>query len=148
MMLLDLFGSRLQFPGMAFGFVKRMLDEAIATAKRMVSGKICFRTIRYNNILRALRAVFYDYFSALSINEWADIKMICNLWLEANTSKTISTDLMGICSDFGATGGCEAYKLNHIGGKLWTVVRFRFSKVPTIFFTTRLPKPLWNKWKQ
>lgn len=121
-MLLDLLHrSRLQFPGMALGFIKRMLDEAIIHCRqRMVSGKNLFSYDQVQQHLARLQANF-TITSALSIksSELADIKNdLTPYGLEANIIKTISTDLM---QDSAQTlvqlVGAAAYKLNHIGGR-------------------------------
>ena len=122
MMLLDLLHrSRLQFPGMALGFVKRMLDEAIAHCQqRMVSGKNLFSYDQVQQHLARLQANF-TIISALSIksSELADIKNdLQPFGLEANIIKTISTDLMQESAQtLVQLVGAEAYKLNHIGGR-------------------------------
>ncbi len=122
MMLLDLLHrSRLQFPGMALGFVKRMLDEAISHCRqRMVSGKNLFSYDQVQQHLARLQANF-TIISALSIksSELADIKNdLQPFGLEANIVKTISTDLMQeSAQSLVQLVGAEAYKLNHIGGR-------------------------------
>ena len=122
MMLLDLLHrSRLQFPGMALGFVKRMLDEAIAHCQqRMVSGKNLFSYDQVQQHLARLQANF-TIISALSIksSELADLKNdLQPFGLEANIIKTISTDLMQESAQtLVQLVGAEAYKLNHIGGR-------------------------------
>ena len=122
MMLLDLLHrSRLQFPGMALGFVKRMLDEAISHCQqRMVSGKNLFSYDQVQQHLARLQANF-TVISALSIKstELADIKNDLQPYgLEANIIKTISTDLMQESAQtLVQLVGASAYKLNHIGGR-------------------------------
>lgn len=122
MMLLDLLHrSRLQFPGMALGFVKRMLDEAIDHCQqRMVSGKNLFSYDQVQQHLARLQANF-TIISALSIksSELADIKNdLQPFGLEANIIKTISTDLMQeSAQSLVQLVGAAAYKLNHIGGR-------------------------------
>lgn len=122
MMLLDLLHrSRLQFPGMALGFVKRMLDEAISHCQqRYVSGKNLFSYDQVQQHLARLQANF-TILSALSIksSELADIKNdLQPFGLEANIIKTISTDLMQeSAQSLVQLVGADAYKLNHIGGR-------------------------------
>ena len=122
MMLLDLLHrSRLQFPGMALGFVRRMLDEAIGHCRqRMVSGKNLFSYDQVQQHLARLQANF-TIISALSIksSELADIKNdLQPFGLEANIVKTICTDLMQESAQvLVQLVGAAAYKLNHIGGR-------------------------------
>lgn len=121
-MLLDLLHrSRLQFPGMALGFVKRMLDEAIAHCQqRMVSGKNLFSYDQVQQHLARLQANF-TIISALSLksSELADLKNdLMPFGLEANIVKTISTDMMQEAAQtLVQLVGAAAYKLNHIGGR-------------------------------
>lgn len=121
-MLLDLLHrSRLQFPGMALGFIKRMLDEAIIHCRqRMVSGKNLFSYDQVQQHLARLQANF-TIISALSIksSELADIKNdLMPYSLEANIIKTVSADLMQESAQtLVQLVGAAAYKLNHIGGR-------------------------------
>ncbi len=122
MMLLDLLHrSRLQFPGMALGFVKRMLDEAISHCQqRMVSGRNLFSYDQVQQHLARLQANF-TIISALSLKstELADIQNdLQPFGLEANIVKTISTDIMQESAQILVQlVGAAAYKLNHIGGR-------------------------------
>lgn len=122
MMLLDLLHrSRLQFPGMALGFVKRMLDEAISHCQqRMVSGRNLFSYDQVQQHLARLQANF-TIVSALSLKstELADIQNdLQPFGLEANIVKSISTDIMQESAQtLVQLVGAAAYKLNHIGGR-------------------------------
>jgi alkylation response protein AidB-like acyl-CoA dehydrogenase len=59
-MMLDLLHrSRMQFPGMGMGFIKRMLDEAVAHCKsRFVGGKSLFSYDQVQQRLSRLQASF------------------------------------------------------------------------------------------
>src|SRR5665647_2320865 len=121
-MMLDLLHrSRMHFPGMGLGFVKRMLDEAIAHCQqRLVGGKSLFAYDQVQQRLARLQADF-TICSALSMkgSEMADIKNdLTALGLEANIIKTVTTDLMQESAQSLLTlVGAIGYKLNHIAGR-------------------------------
>jgi alkylation response protein AidB-like acyl-CoA dehydrogenase len=121
-MMLDLLHrSRMHFPGMGLGFIKRMLDEAITHCQqRMVGGKSLFSYDQVQQHLARLQANF-TICSALSTkgSEMADIRNdLTALGFEANIIKTVTTDLMqesaqSLLNLVGAIG----YRLNHIAGR-------------------------------
>ena len=121
-MMLDLLHrSRMHFPGMGLGFVKRMLDEAIAHCQqRLIGGKSLFTYDQVQQRLARLQADF-TICSALSLkgSEMADIKNdLTALGLEANIIKTVTTDLMQESAQSLLTlVGAIGYKLNHIAGR-------------------------------
>jgi alkylation response protein AidB-like acyl-CoA dehydrogenase len=121
-MMLDLLHrSRMHFPGMGLGFIKRMLDEAIAHCQqRIVGGKSLFSYDQVQQRLARLQAN-YTICSALSIkgSDMADIKNdLTTLGLEANIIKTVTTDLMQESAQSLLTlVGAIGYKLNHIAGR-------------------------------
>ncbi|HEY5589666.1 MAG TPA: acyl-CoA dehydrogenase family protein [Paludibacter sp.] len=121
-MMLDLLHrSRMHFPGMGLGFVKRMLDEAITHCQqRMVGGKSLFSYDQVQQRIARLQAN-YTICSALSMkgSEMADIKNdLTALGLEANIIKTVTTDLMQESAQSLLTlVGAIGYKLNHIAGR-------------------------------
>ncbi|NDP19781.1 MAG: acyl-CoA/acyl-ACP dehydrogenase [Paludibacter sp.] len=121
-MLLDLLHrSRMQFPGMALGFVKRMLDEAIMHCQqRMVGGKNLFSYDQVQQHLARLQAN-YTIVSALCTKS-SEIAGIQNdltpLGFEANIIKTVSSDLMQESAQIVVQlVGAAAYKLNHVAGR-------------------------------
>ena len=121
-MMLDLLHrSRMHFPGMGLGFIKRMLDEAITHCQqRMISGKSLFTYDQVQQRLARLQANF-TVCSALSMkgSQMADIKNdLTGLGLEANIIKTVTTDLMQESAQSLLTlVGAIGYKLNHIAGR-------------------------------
>jgi alkylation response protein AidB-like acyl-CoA dehydrogenase len=121
-MLLDLLHrSRMQFPGMALGFVKRMLDEAILHCQqRMVSGKNLFSYDQVQQHLARLQANF-TIVSALCTksSELAGIQNdLTPLGFEANIIKTVSSDLMQESAQAVVQlVGAASYKLNHVAGR-------------------------------
>jgi len=121
-MMLDLLHrSRMHFPGMGLGFIKRMLDEAIAhTQNRLVGGKSLFSYDQVQQHLARIQASF-TICSAFSFKSsgMADLKNdLTSLGLEANIIKTVTTDLMQDTSQSLLTlVGAIGYKLNHIAGR-------------------------------
>jgi len=121
-MMLDLLHrSRMHFPGMGLGFIKRMLDEAITHCQqRLVGGKSLFNYDQVQERLARLQANF-TICSALSIkgSEMADIKNdLTGLGFEANIIKTVTTDLMQESAQSLLTlVGAKGYKNNHISGR-------------------------------
>lgn len=121
-MMIDLLHrSRMHFPGMGLGFVKRMLDEAITHCQsRLVGGKSLFSYDQVQQHLARLQASF-TICSAFSLksSEMADINNdLTALGLEANIIKTVTTDLMQDSSQSLLTlVGAIGYKLNHIAGR-------------------------------
>lgn len=121
-MMLDLLHrSRMHFPGMGLGFVKRMLDEAIEhTQQRLVGGKSLFNYDQVQERLASLQAKF-TICSALSMkgSQMADISNdLTGLGLEANIIKTVITDLMQESAQSLLTlVGAKGYKHNHIAGR-------------------------------
>jgi alkylation response protein AidB-like acyl-CoA dehydrogenase len=121
-MMLDLLHrSRMQFPGMAMGFVQRLLDESIAhTNQRLIGGKTLFTYDQVQQRLAKLQAS-YTICSAMCANssEKAGIENdLSVIGFEANSVKSVVTDLMQDAAQ-SATQlvGAQAYKLNHIAGR-------------------------------
>ncbi|MCG6190961.1 acyl-CoA dehydrogenase family protein [Maribellus maritimus] len=121
-MMLDLLHrSRMQFPGMAMGFIKRMLDEAIAHCKnRFVGGKSLFSYDQVQNRLAKLQAS-YTICSAMCANSsekaGLDVDLVPH-GLEANAVKSVVTDLMqDAAQSLLQLVGAKAYRLNHIAGR-------------------------------
>ena len=121
-MMLDLLHrSRMQFPGMGMGFIKRMLDEAIAHCKqRFVGGKSLFSYDQVQERLSKLQAS-YTICSAMCANSsekaGIDVDLVPH-GMEANAVKSVITDLMqDAAQSLLQLVGAKAYKLNHIAGR-------------------------------
>ncbi len=121
-MMLDLLHrSRMQFPGMAMGFIQRLLDESIAhTRDRQIGGKSLFTYDQVQQRLAKLQAS-YTICSAMCVNSSAKADIENDLsphGLEANSVKSVVTDLMQEAAQ-SATQlvGAQAYKLDHIAGR-------------------------------
>ncbi len=121
-MMLDLLHrSRMQFPGMAMGFIERLLDESIEHSRnRHIGGKPLLSYDQVQQRLGRLQA-FYTISSAMCANtsQINNINIdLSSRGFEANSIKTVITDLMQEAAQ-SATQlfGAAAYKLNHIAGR-------------------------------
>jgi alkylation response protein AidB-like acyl-CoA dehydrogenase len=121
-MMLDLLHrSRMQFPGMAMGFIQRMLDEAIAHCnQRFVGGKSLFNYDQVQQRLSRLQAS-YTVCSAMCANSsekaGIDVDLVPH-GMEANAVKSVVTDLMQeAAQSLVQLVGAKAYQINHIGGR-------------------------------
>jgi alkylation response protein AidB-like acyl-CoA dehydrogenase len=121
-MMLDLLHrSRMQFPGMAMGFIQRMLDEAIAHCnQRFVGGKSLFNYDQVQQRLSRLQAS-YTVCSAMCANSsekaGIDVDLVPH-GLEANAVKSVVTDLMQeAAQSLVQLVGAKAYQISHIGGR-------------------------------
>lgn len=121
MMLDILHRSRLQFPGMGMGFLKRMLDEAHKHCKeRFVGGKSLFNYDQVKERLRRLQSSF-TICSAMCAYTSENITMDKNVsgaGVAANTIKTVTTDLMHNASQsLLQLMGAKGYRLNELAGR-------------------------------
>jgi alkylation response protein AidB-like acyl-CoA dehydrogenase len=121
MMLDQLHRSRMSFPGLGMGFIKRMLDEAIShTQGRMVGGKRLFSYDQVQLRLSQLQASF-TICSAMCANSSQKAGIEEDLaahGLEANAMKCVITDLMHeAAQSLLQLVGAKAYQLNHIAGR-------------------------------
>jgi alkylation response protein AidB-like acyl-CoA dehydrogenase len=121
MMLDILHRSRLQFPGMALGFIRRMMDEAIHHCKdRVVGGNALFTYDQVKERLARLQSYFtissamcaYTT-STTDINEPVTARD-----LSANAIKTYATDMMHEASQsLLQLVGAKGYRNDHIAGR-------------------------------
>lgn len=121
MMLDILHRSRLQFPGMSTGYLKRMMDEGISHCKeRLVGGSSLFQYDQVKERLSQLQSYFtissaMSYFTSENIPLEADTS---KMDVAANSIKSVVTDYMHEASQsllqlFGAKG----YRMDHIAGR-------------------------------
>lgn len=121
-MMLDLLHrSRMQFPGMAMGFIQRMLDEGLAHCRdRLVGGKSLTDYDQVQHRLARLQGAF-TICSAMChhSSHRADISNdLAPHGLEANAIKTVVTDLMQEASQsLLQLVGAKGYRLDHIAGR-------------------------------
>lgn len=121
MMLDILHRSRMQFPGMGMGFIRRMLDEAVTHCKQRIVGAgnlLALDSVQHQ--LSRIQAA-YTVCSAMCMRS-SDISGIeFNLateGLEANTMKAFVTDLMQESAQLSLqVSGANGYKISHIAGR-------------------------------
>lgn len=121
MMLDILHRSRLQFPGMGMGFIKRMLNEALShCTKRKVAGQ---KLSELDSVRYQLSRIQFSYtlcsgMCARSAGMSGIQFDLATQGLEANSMKALVTDLMQesahICVQLSGSGG---YKMDHIAGR-------------------------------
>lgn len=121
-MLLDiLHRSRLQFPGMAMGFVKRMLDDSIKHCNnRIVSKKklidldqVKYQIAQIQSAFTMISAMCHHSSTMSGIDQ-----ELSGEGIQANIMKALSTDLMHLSSQtFTQLSGANGYRMNNIGGR-------------------------------
>tara|TARA_R110002124_G_scaffold135815_1_gene298825 strand:+ start:2997 stop:4496 length:1500 start_codon:yes stop_codon:yes gene_type:complete len=121
-MMLDLLHrSRLQFPGMGMGFLKRMLDEAVTHCKeRFVGGQSLFNYDQVKSRLSELQA-YFTVCAAMCNFTGSRISLSDNTSrrdVEANAIKSVVTDFMQRASQsLLQLTGAKGYRLDHIAGR-------------------------------
>ncbi len=121
-MMLDLLHrSRMQFPGMALGFLQRMEDEAVSHCRqRQVGGKSLYSYDQVQQRLSALQAnVTIAAAMCLNSSKKAGTENdLSSAGLEANAVKTFVTDLMQeSAQSLLQLVGAKGYRLDHIAGR-------------------------------
>ncbi|MGV3705567.1 MAG: acyl-CoA dehydrogenase family protein [Arcticibacter sp.] len=121
MMLDILHRSRMQFPGMGMGFIKRMLDEAIGHCKNRIVGAGNLLSIDQVQFQLARIQSAFTICSGMCSRS-SDISSIDNNLaaegLEANSMKAVVTDLMQESAQLLVqVSGANGYRISHIGGR-------------------------------
>lgn len=121
MMLDILHRSRLQFPGMSTGHLKRMLDEALDHCKnRFVGGNSLFNYDQVKERLARLQS-FFTVSSAMSYFTSTNVpleKDTSRMDVAANSIKSVVTDYMHEASQsLMQLVGAKGYRLDHIAGR-------------------------------
>jgi alkylation response protein AidB-like acyl-CoA dehydrogenase len=121
MMLDVLHRSRLQFPGMSTGYLKRMLDEGLAHCKdRIVGGSTLIGYDQVKERLARLQS-YFTVSSAMSYFTSSNITMnddTSKMDLAANSIKTVTTDYMqAAAQSLLQLVGAKGYRLDHIAGR-------------------------------
>lgn len=121
-LMLDLLHrSRLQFPGMAMGYLRRMLDEAVDHCReRFVSGSPLFDYDQVKaRIARLQASVTTCAAMCLHSAEHAGVENdLSGEGLQANAMKTVVTDLMHEASQsLLQLMGAKGYREDHIAGR-------------------------------
>jgi alkylation response protein AidB-like acyl-CoA dehydrogenase len=121
-MMLDLLHrSRLQFPGMGMGFLRRILDEAMDHCKeRFVGGQSLFNYDQVRHRLSEIQA-YFTVCSAMCNFTSTNIPLEKNtsrMDLEANAIKALITDYMQRASQsLLQLKGAMGYRLDNIAGR-------------------------------
>lgn len=121
MMLDILHRSRLQFPGMSTGHLKRMLDEGINHCKeRLVGGKSLFEYDQVKERLAKLQS-YFTVSSAMSYFTSTNVPLEKNtsrMDVAANSIKSVVTDYMHESTQsLMQLVGAKGYRLDHIAGR-------------------------------
>jgi len=121
MMLDILHRSRMQFPGMGMGFIKRMLDESLEQCKNRIVGgsnllsldQVQYQISRVQSAFTIASAMCYKS----SLKSGIENNLATD-GIEANSMKTVVTDLMQESAQtLVQLSGAKAYRLSHIGGR-------------------------------
>lgn len=121
-MLLDtLHRSRMQFPGMGMGFIKRMLDDAIRHCKnRLISAGNLLSLDQVEYQISRIQSA-YTMCSAMCFRSSAISSLEKDLsgdGLEANCIKAVVTDLMQESSQILVqVTGANGYRISNVGGR-------------------------------
>jgi alkylation response protein AidB-like acyl-CoA dehydrogenase len=121
MMLDILHRSRLQFPGMGMGFLKRLLDEAHRHCKeRFVGGQSLFNYDQVKKRISRMQSAF-TVCSAMCAYTSEHVTMdrdVSSESVAANTIKTVTTDMMHNASQsLQQLMGAKGYCMDHIAGR-------------------------------
>jgi alkylation response protein AidB-like acyl-CoA dehydrogenase len=121
MMLDILHRSRMQFPGMGMGFIKRMLDEAIVHCRNRIVGTGNLLSLDQIQFQLSRIQSAYTICSAMCARSSKISGIEFNLameGLEANSMKAVVTDLMQEAAQLLVqVSGANGYKISHIGGR-------------------------------
>lgn len=121
MMLDILHRSRMQFPGMGMGFIRRMLDEALMHCTNRIVGSgnlLALDSVQYQ--LSRIQSAFTLCSGMCSRS--SEISAITNNLaaegLEANSMKALVTDLMQEAAQLCLqVSGANGYRISHIAGR-------------------------------
>lgn len=121
LMLDMLHRSRLQFPGMGMGFIKRLLDETLAHCQnRLVGGAPLANLDAVKYQLSRIQAAYTicSGMCAYSTSNSGIDKDLATAAIEANTLKALITDLMQESAQIALQlAGANGYRLDHIAGR-------------------------------
>ncbi len=121
LMLDMLHRSRLQFPGMGMGFIKRLLDESLQHCQtRIVGGNPLLNLDAVKYQLSRIQAAYTicSGMCAFSVENSGIEHDLSSLSVEANTLKALVTDLMQESAQISLQlAGANGYRLDHIAGR-------------------------------
>lgn len=121
LMLDMLHRSRLQFPGMGLGFIKRLMDESMTHCQNRIVGNASLSNldaVKYQlSRIQAAYTICSGMCAYSSINSGID-KDLASAAIEANTLKALITDLMQESAQIALQlAGANGYRLDHIAGR-------------------------------
>ncbi len=121
-LLLDLLHrSRLHFPGMALGFIQRMMDEAFEHCRQRVAGGMLL--INYDQVQQRLARLQASFTIASAMCAYSSHKAglehdLSASGMVANSMKSFVTDLMQeAAQSLVQLAGARAYRFSHAGGR-------------------------------
>ncbi len=121
-LLLDLLHrSRLHFPGMALGFIHRMMDEAFDHCRHRYAGGQSL--IKYDQVQQRLARLQASFTTASAMCAYSSHKAglehdLSASGMVANSMKSFVTDLMQeAAQSLVQLTGAKAYRFSHIGGR-------------------------------
>lgn len=121
LMLDMLHRSRLQFPGMGLGFIKRLMDESLQHCQdRIVGGNSLLHIDSVKFQLARIQAAFTicSGMCAYSVETSGIEHDVSGLSIEANSLKALVTDLMQESAQISLQlAGANGYRLDHIAGR-------------------------------
>jgi len=121
MMLDILHRSRMQFPGMGMGFIKRMLDEALSHCTNRVVGTGNLLMLDSVQFQLSRIQTAYTLCSGMCARSSEISGIAHNLaqeGLEANSMKALVTDLMQESAQlYLQVSGANGYRISHIAGR-------------------------------
>lgn len=121
LMLDMLHRSRLQFPGMGMGFIKRLLDESIQHCQgRIVGGVPLLNLDSVKYQLARIQAAYTicSGMCAFSVEQSGIEHNLAALSIEANTLKAFVTDLMQESAQISLQlAGANGFRLDHLAGR-------------------------------
>lgn len=121
LMLDMLHRSRLQFPGMGMGFIKRLLDESIQHCQERIVGGVPLLnldSVKYQIARIQSAYTICSGMCAFSVRQSGIEHNLATLSIEANTLKALVTDLMQESAQISLQlAGANGYRLDHIAGR-------------------------------
>lgn len=121
LMLDMLHRSRLQFPGMGLGFIKRLMDESLAHCQNRIVGGAPLAnldSVKYQlSRIQAAYTICSGMCHYSTSNSGID-KDLASAAIEANALKALITDLMQESAQISLQlAGANGYRLDHIAGR-------------------------------
>ncbi|NGM66923.1 acyl-CoA dehydrogenase family protein [Sphingobacterium sp. SGR-19] len=121
LMLDMLHRSRLQFPGMGMGFIKRLLDESLQHCQtRIVGGVPLLNLDSVKHQITKIQAAYTicSGMCAFSVGQSGIEHNLAALSIEANTLKALVTDLMQESAQVSLQlAGANGFRLDHVAGR-------------------------------